>query len=92
MSEAVYPKGLVAFAPNPKAPDFVIASVKVTPKALVDFIKENAGLLTDYKGDKQLSLQLLSGDKGYYFKVDNFQPSNKQSSPQVDDDDEGLPF
>ena len=58
------------------------------------FCKENPGLLDDYKGEKQLPLQLLEGDKGLYFKVDTFRPDSNggsKGSSSLEDDSE-LPF
>jgi len=75
--EKVFPKGMMAFKPNEKAPDFVKASVMVTPNELISWLKENSDYLTDYKGNKQLKLQLLENDKGLYFVVDTYQPTKQ---------------
>jgi len=71
--EKVFPKGIMAFKPNEKAPEFVKANVMVTPNELISWLKENDEHLNDYKGNKQLKLQLLENDKGYYFLVDTYQ-------------------
>ena len=52
----------------------------ITPKELNDWLKENSKLLTDYKGSKQLKLQILDGSKGLYFVVDDFVPKEKAST------------
>jgi hypothetical protein len=88
MSNTIYPKGLRVFSPNENAPDFVKGNVIITPRELTDWIKENANLLTDYKGQKQLKLQLLQGDKGLYFKVDDYKSKGNNSTSKDDD----LPF
>ena len=75
--EKVFPKGMMAFKPNEKAPDFIKASVMVTPNELISWLKENSDYLTDYKGNKQLKLQLLENDKGLYFVVDTYQPTKQ---------------
>jgi hypothetical protein len=75
--EKVFPKGMMAFKPNEKAPDFVKASVMVTPNELISWLKENSDYLTDYKGNKQLKLQLLENEKGLYFVVDTYQPTKQ---------------
>jgi len=75
--EKVFPKGMMAFKPNEKAPEFVKASVMVTPNELISWLKENSDYLTDYKGNKQLKLQLLENDKGLYFVVDTYQPTKQ---------------
>jgi hypothetical protein len=77
--EKVYPKGIMAFKPNEKAPNFVKASVLVTPNELISWLKENSDYLTDYKGNKQLKLQLLENEKGLYFVVDTYQPTKQTS-------------
>lgn len=75
--EKVFPKGMMAFKPNEKAPDFVKASVMVTPNELISWLKENSDYLTEYKGNKQLKLQLLENEKGLYFVVDTYQPAKQ---------------
>jgi len=75
--EKVFPKGMMAFKPNEKAPEFVKASVMVTPNELISWLKENSDYLTDYKGNKQLKLQLLENEKGLYFVVDTYQPTKQ---------------
>jgi hypothetical protein len=75
--EKVYPKGIMAFKPNEKAPSFVKASVLVTPNELINWLKENSDYLTEYKGNKQLKLQLLENEKGLYFVVDTYQPTKQ---------------
>lgn len=77
MSEKVakiYPKGLLVFPKNEKAPDFVKGSMVVNPNQLVSWLKENESLMTEYKGEKQLRLQILENDKGLYLVVDTFKP------------------
>lgn len=84
MSETIYPKGIMAFSPNSNAPDFVKGNVVITPRELVDWLKEHTEYLTEYKDKKQLKLQLLEGNKGLYFKVDTFKPEQKSSLPPGD--------
>ena len=91
MSDKKYVEGVRFFNPHPKSPDFVKGTVVITPNDLIEWLKENKSVLTDYNGKKQLKLQMLEGNKGIYFKVDDFVPSGKQSiSPEVETDD--LPF
>jgi hypothetical protein len=68
----IYPKGLRTFPKNEKQPDFVLGTLMITPNELVSWLRENESLLTDYKGTKQLKLQMLNGDKGIYFVVDTY--------------------
>ena len=92
MSETIYPKGVRIFAPHSNAPDFVKGTVIITPNELFKFCKENEEYMTDYKGEKQLKLQLLENDKGLYVKVDTWKPSGEANSTPVPEDGEALPF
>ena len=85
--EKVYPKGIMTFPKHEKAPDFVLGSVAITMNDLVKFCKDNEQYLSEYKGEKQLKLNILQGDKGIYFTVDTYKKG--QSEGQQDDD---LPF
>lgn len=92
MTEKIYPKGLRTFPPREGAPDFVKGTLIITPRELVDFIKERPDLLTEYNGNKQLRCNILEGDKGLYFQVDTYKPEQQPTSPPPVDDDEPLPF
>ena len=94
MSKTVYVKGMRVFAPHEKAPDFVKGALIITPKELVQFIKDNPEYLSEYNGEKQLKCQILEGDKGLYFTVDTWKPDGN-SQPQASDDvgdGDSLPF
>lgn len=91
MAEKVYPKGLRVFPPHANAPEFVKGTLMITPRELVDFCKERTDLLTDYNGQKQLKCQILDGDKGMYFVVDTWKPSDT-AQPKANDGSEPLPF
>lgn len=82
--EAIYPEGVRVFAPHPKAPDYVKATIVITPNDLVSWLKKNEHLLSEYEGKKQLKLQLLDGNKGLYCTVDTYKKEAKE--------DESLPF
>lgn len=90
----LYPKGIMCFGANDNAPDFVMGSVMITLEDLFEWAKSNSDLLTEYKGKKQIKMQLLKGDKGPYMKVDTFKPTqtknNGASAPKVENDT--LPF
>lgn len=91
--EKIYPKGLITFKPNEKAPDFVKGTLLITINDLVKFCKENTNLLTEYKGQKQLKCQILEGDKGLYFVVDTWKPEKKKEEPKDNFEDvNDLPF
>lgn len=97
--EKIYPKGIMCFDKHGSAPDFVIGTVIITPRELVDWIKENPTLLTEYKESKQLKLQMLKGSKGPYLVVDTYkaQPKTEADPALVSDMDtkansDSLPF
>ena len=89
MADKNFPEGIRAFAPHEKAPEFVKASIVVTPNQLVTWLKANPSFLKDYKGEKQLRLVLKSGTKGLYLEVDTYEPKAKTFTK---DADESLPF
>lgn len=76
-NEKIYVKGLRTFKPNEKAPDFVKGTLIISPNELMEFLRENEGMMTDYKGTKQLRCQILDGNNGLYFTVDTFKPEVK---------------
>jgi len=90
--EKIYPKGIITFPKNDKAPDFVKGTLIITPNDLVTWLKENPNLLTDYNGTKQLKCQILEGNKGLYLVVDTFVPTPKAESKPANEDDDDLPF
>lgn len=79
MADKIYPKGIVTFSPRDGAPEFVKGTIIIKPNELFAWLKENALLLTDYNGEKQLKLQLLSGTNGLYTVVDTY-----TSAPKID--------
>lgn len=97
-NEKIYPKGIMCFPANDGAPDFVLGKVMITLNDLVQFAKENESLLSEYKGKKQLKLDLLKGSKGVYLTVDTYVPKNTTQAkkdggfnpPSTEKDD--LPF
>lgn len=86
MADKVYPKGVMVFSPRANAPEFVKGSIVISLNELVKFCKENPVLLTEYKGEKQLKLQLKEGNKGLYAEVDTYQPGAKK------EESSDLPF
>lgn len=91
MSETkVYPKGVRIFNPHEKAPKFVKGSMVITMNELFKFCKENEALLTEYKGEKQLKLQILEGDKGLQVVVDTYRKDSEKTVAQ--ETGEELPF
>ena len=92
MSEKVFCKGLRTFPKHEKQPEFVLGSLIIEPETLIEFIKgEGKQYLTEYKGKKQLKLQMLKpkDGNGVNFVVDTYK---KEEAFQVPDKDSDLPF
>ena len=85
MAEKIYPKGIRVFNKRDNAPSFVLGTVVISMNELIQFAKDNPQYLTEYKEQKQLKLQLLTGDKGPYLVVDTYKKDEKG-------DDTQLPF
>lgn len=77
------PEGIRFFNKHQNAPDFVLASLVITPAELFDFLKNNPTLMADYQGKKQLKLQILrSKDGKIYSVVDTYgTPAHQQQQP-----------
>jgi hypothetical protein len=87
MADKIFPEGIRVFKPRANAPKFVKGSVVVTPNDLVAWLKANQQHLKEYKGKKQLTLDLLEGkDGGLYMAVNTF---TKENASSTNDD---LPF
>ena len=93
--ETIYPKGIVCFKKNDKAPDFIIGSMVITLDDFKAWVNENAGLLTEYNGKKQLRLTMAYSKKEQRptITVDTWKTEPKQDhsnniAPAGDD----LPF
>ena len=87
-TEKIYPKGIMCFPKHASAPSFVIGTVVITPNELFKWLKENESLLTEYKGEKQIKLQMLTGSKGPYMVVDTYKKdSQTESAPEMKGND-----
>lgn len=84
MSNTIYTQGLRFFDPRENAPEFVKGSVVVNLKEFFDFVasEEIKQHYSEYKGNKQLKLSMLSGEKGTYFTVDTFKPTATAQATQ----------
>ena len=90
-TEKVYAKGIRIFPANSNAPDFVKGSMVIGINELVTWAEENPSLLSEYKGAKQIKLQILENDNGMYTVVDTWKPTSKEKV-LVEDDSSDLPF
>jgi hypothetical protein len=72
-----FPKGISFFPPKENAPSWVKGSLIITPRQLVEWLKENESVLTDSeKYGKQLRLQVT--DKGV--QVDTWKPTERKTA------------
>jgi len=75
MADQILPQGVRFFNKKATQPDFVIGALVITPDDLNAFCIDNAGLMTEYNGKKQLRLQVLkSKDGNLYASVDTWKP------------------
>ena len=82
MADKIFPKGLRIFKKNDKTPESVICSMVVTPDELNAFCIDNPNLMTEYKGQQQLKVQVLrSKDGNLYCAVDTWKPTSEPSQP-----------
>lgn len=65
MSEKIYVPGIRTFDAKEDAPDFALGSLIIEPKPFLEWLKEGgAEYLTEYKGTKQLRLNVTKSKKG----------------------------
>lgn len=89
--DKIYPEGVRVFEPHQSAPDFVIGSIVIAPNELFAWLKKNENLLTEYKGTKQIKLDLLKGNKGLYCTVNTFKPQSSAPA-NIKADNDQPPF
>lgn len=76
-NEKIKPVGIITFPKNPKSPDFVLGTAVITIDDFTEWVRNNAKYLTEYKGKRQLKLQMLkSKEGGIYFQVDTYKPKD----------------
>ena len=94
MDNNKFPKGVMAFKPNDKAPDFIIAEVTVTPDDLQKYMTENPDFVTEWNGKKQIRLTIKDGKKGYYAEVNTWKPTNQadKKKDETFNDSQSWPF
>lgn len=84
MADIIFPKGVRFFDPHPNAPKSIKGSVVIALNELVQFCKDNPDLLSDYKGVKQIKLQLVEKKQGGLFlSVDTYKKENKEAESDL---------
>ncbi len=78
MAAKIYPKGVVVFTPSEAQLKYKLGSIVITPKLLKEWLDaDGAEYLTEYKGDKQLRLDINKRDDGkLYVSVDLYKPKS----------------
>ena len=94
-NDKVFPKGIVTFAKNEKAPSFVLGSMVINLSDFKAWVNgDGRQYLTDYKGSPQLRLQVLQGKENRLsIQVDTYKPKPKEDdiNPPPDENSD-LPF
>ena len=88
MADQVLLAGIRLFEKKATQPDFVLATGVITPNELVQFLKDNPELMTEYNGQKQVRIQLLTSKAGKpYIAVDTWKPTAQgaASAPATQD-------
>lgn len=81
----VYAKGIVTFNPKETQPNFVLGTVVININQLSEWLKnEGAEYLSEYKGEKQIRLQLtsLKDKRGISLAVDTWK-ATPVSNPEL---------
>jgi hypothetical protein len=95
--DAEFPDGLLVKAPNPKAPDFVKATISIKVADLGKWLREKYK-----KGEEWINLDVKESKKGtWYASVSTFKPKEKEapskkpnrfSDMKDDDPADSIPF
>lgn len=87
MAEKIFPEGVRIFNPRAGSPNYVKGSIVITPNALVAWLKKNPELLKEYKGEKQISIDIMESREGKTYLSVNTHQGQAAASAQDD-----LPF
>lgn len=81
MADKIFPEGIRVFSPRQGSPDWVKGSIVITPNDLFIWLKANEKYLGEYKGKKQITLDLLNSKDGKpYLAVNDFTAAKKEPS------------
>lgn len=97
MENKIYPKGVICFNKSDNAPDFVVGIMKITLNDFITWAKQHPDCLSEYKGNKQLTLTVAhTRDGRLSVYVDTWKPEPKQDDMASDidhfDATDDLPF
>lgn len=71
-AEKVYADGIKMFSAREGAPEFVRGSLLIGIDVLLKWANDNPQYLSDYKGDRQIKMDLLDGKNGLYLVVNTY--------------------
>lgn len=91
MTEKKYADGVRFFERKDNQPDFVLGALVITPEDLMQWIKSNPDLTSNYKGKDQVKFQVKrSKDGKVYIELDTYKPGQAKAVNQQESED--LPF
>lgn len=77
MADIIYPGGIKFFKSKENHPDWIIGNFVISIEDLVQWVKDNPTLLSDYNGKKQIKCDLRKGKDGPYVAVNTWKPASK---------------
>ncbi len=84
--EVEFVDGLFVKAPNPKAPDFVKASISIKPVEMLAWLEAR-------KGQEWINLDVKASRGGkWYAAVSTYKPKAKDAKAAGNDTDDEIPF
>jgi len=93
MASKVYPQGLFTFKKHEKAPGFVLGDMNINIDTLVKWCNEHPEYLRDYKGERQLPLQMTNNDEGrVVISVNTYRKEGDAPAAKKQDNNDDLPF
>ena len=97
--QKVYPKGMIGFAPHANAPDWALGDLTISLDEFWTWLKNNPEYVTNYKGSKQLKLQVTRGKENRLsVSVNTWKPKEEKSMTEKHfdanppDNSDDLPF
>ena len=78
--EKIKPEGIATFKRNDRAPEFILGTMVISPNVLKKWCEQNKQLMTEYKGEEQIRLTVMSGQYGLNVCVDTWKPNTDTRS------------
>lgn len=75
----VYPQGIMTFAKNENAPDFVVGDMVLNIQEFTDWLNgEGSQYITEYKGKEQIRFSITTYNGRPSLSVNTFKPSGNR--------------